>query len=707
MRPTKIKFLFALTLGMSLSSCGQNTSSTKDKESDMYTNALIHETSPYLLQHAHNPVNWYPWGEVALTKAKEENKMLLISIGYAACHWCHVMEHESYEDTVVAKIMNEHFICIKVDREERPDVDQVYMNAAYLINGSGGWPLNALAMPDGRPFFAGTYFPKSNWIKLLEYFTDLYKNEKSKLEEQADNVSKGIRDMDHVPLNDKQVAFSIHDFDEMFNTFEQRIDKDKGGTTGGMKFPMPSSWEFLLHYNYLRGKPNALKSVETTLKHMALGGIYDQLGGGFSRYATDVDWHVPHFEKMLYDNGQLVSLYSHAFQVTGNPLYKRVVFETLAFVHRELTSPEGGFYSSLDADSEGEEGKFYVWTHKEVEEVLGDDAAIFEDYFGISKNGNWEEGKNIPDINYGSGHTSKKSDIGNEELEKKLLSMKERLLHARDKRVRPHTDDKILTSWNSIMAKGYIEAYKAFGDETFLEAAKKNIDFLITNVAGTSGVLYRNYKNGSATIPGFLDDYAFLISALIDLYQVTFEHQYLKKASILAEYVEKHFFDKTTGMFFYTDVQYSDLIARKMEVSDNVIPASNSEMAKNLLVLSLYFENNLYQIQSEQMLKNVIIDVKKSPGFYSNWAQLMALHLKTPYEIAIVGKQWKQKLITFNRSYLPECIFLGGDSEGDLALLQNKLVDQKTMIYVCENKTCQLPVEEVEDALKQIKIYDR
>ncbi len=673
----------------------------------MYTNALINETSPYLLQHAHNPVNWYPWGEVALNKAKEENKMLLISVGYAACHWCHVMEHESYEDTAVAKIMNDHFICIKVDREERPDVDQVYMNAAYLINGSGGWPLNALAMPDGRPFFAGTYFPKANWIKLLEYFTDLYKNEKSKIEEQADNVSKSIRDIDHVPLNDKQVIFSIHDVDEMFKTFETRIDRDKGGTTGGMKFPMPSNWEFLLHYNYLRGNSDALKSVETTLQNMAMGGIYDQLGGGFSRYATDADWHVPHFEKMLYDNGQLVSLYSHAFQVTKNSLYKRVVFETLAFVNRELTSPEGGFYSSLDADSEGEEGKFYVWTKKEVDEVLGDDAAIFEDYFGISKNGNWEEGKNIPDINFGSGHTSKKFNIGNEELEKKILLLKEKLLNARQRRIRPHTDDKILTSWNAIMAKGYIEAYKAFGDETFLEAAKNNINFLLANILGTDNGLYRNYKNGRATIPAFLDDYAFLISALIDLYQVTFEHKYLQKAESLTDYVERHFFDKSTGMFFYTDDQHSDLIARKMEVSDNVIPSSNSEMAKNLLILSLYFEKNLYQVQSEQMLKNVIVDVKKNPGYYSNWAQLMALHLKMPYEIAIVGKQWQQKLIDFHKSYLPECIFLGGATEGELALLQNKLIDQKTMIYVCENKTCQLPVEDVNTALKQIKVINR
>ncbi|HEX7457809.1 MAG TPA: DUF255 domain-containing protein, partial [Ginsengibacter sp.] len=307
----------------------------------MYTNALIHETSPYLLQHAHNPVDWYPWGDEALNKAKKENKMLLISVGYAACHWCHVMEHESYEDTVVANIMNKNFVCIKVDREERPDVDQVYMNAAYLINGNGGWPLNALAMPDGKPFFAGTYFPKDKWIKLLEYFSDLYKNQKQKLEDQATNVSKGINDIENVPKNNSSVSFSESTMDAMFSTLSQRIDMDKGGTKGSMKFPMPSISEYLLQYHYLSRNLNALKAVEITLQHMAFGGIYDQVGGGFSRYATDPDWHAPHFEKMLYDNAQLVSLYSHAFQLTKNPLYKRIVYETIAFVKRELTSPEG------------------------------------------------------------------------------------------------------------------------------------------------------------------------------------------------------------------------------------------------------------------------------------------------------------------------------------------------------------------------------
>ena len=669
----------------------------------MYTNALINETSPYLLQHAHNPVNWYPWGDAALAKAKKENKMLLISVGYAACHWCHVMEHESYEDTAVAKIMNEHFVCIKVDREERPDVDQVYMNAAYLINGSGGWPLNALAMPDGRPFFAGTYFPKENWIKLLEYFSDLYKNEKQKLEEQANNVSKGIHDIENVPLNNSQVHFNMEMIDDMVSTFAQRIDKDKGGTKGAMKFPLPSNWEFLLQYNYLSGNSDALKYVETTLNQMAQGGIYDQIGGGFSRYATDARWHAPHFEKMLYDNAQLVSLYSHAFQVTKNPLYKRIVYETLDFINRELSSPEGGFYSSLDADSEGEEGKFYVWAEKEINDILEKDAPLFNDYFGITEKGNWEHAKNIPDMNFGNDNTAKKYNLSFDAFEKKITALKQKLFVAREKRIRPHTDDKILTSWNALMAKGFIDAYRAFGDDAFLNIAKKNISFLLKNIISADNGLYRNYKNGKATIPAFLDDYAFLISTLIAYYEVSFEETYLQKANSLTQYTEQHFFDKSSGMFFYTDDQHSNLIARKMEVTDNVIPSSNSEMAKNLLFLGIYFENENYETQSEQLIKNVIEDVKKNLGYYSNWAQVMALQLKPPYEIAVVGNEWRNKLVEFHKHYLPQSVFLGGNTEGSLALLQNKLTEGKTMIYVCENKTCQRPVEEVDEALKQVK----
>ena len=666
-------------------------------------NSLINETSPYLLQHAHNPVNWYAWGDTALTKARQENKMLLISIGYAACHWCHVMEHECFENEEVAKVMNEHYVCIKVDREERPDVDQIYMNAALLINGNGGWPLNALAMPDGQPFFAGTYFPKDNWVRLLNYFADIYQTERSKLEEQATNVSKGIRDIEHIPLNTATELFDKADIEMLFSNFQKKIDLEKGGTKGAMKFPMPSIWEYLLQYHYFSGNTDALKAVEITLNNMAYGGIYDQVGGGFARYATDPNWHVPHFEKMLYDNAQLVSLYSHAFQVTKNPLYKRVVYESLEFVQRELTSPEGGFYSSLDADSEGEEGKYYVWSDKEIESILQEDASLYCEYYGITRQGNWEHGKNIPDINYGNKASIETYSLSEKELNKQLILLNKKLLAGREKRVRPATDDKILTGWNALMATGFIDAYQAFQEKKYLEFAKQNIDFLLKKICNSDHSLFRNYKNGRATIFAFLDDYAFLISALIKYYQATFDEFYLKKANQLTQYVEAHFFDKNTGMFLYTDDQHSDLIARKMEVTDNVIASSNSEMAKNLFLSGMYFENDSYTEQYIQMVKNVSDDIKKNVQYYSNWAQALLFQVYSIYEIAIVGENYKEKLIEFQKSYHPDLLYSGGDGGNmNIPLLSDKLVAGKTMIYVCKNKTCGMPVQDVADALLQI-----
>jgi uncharacterized protein YyaL (SSP411 family) len=405
---------------------------------------------------------------------------------------------------------------------------------------------------------------------------------------------------------------------------------------------------------------------------------------------------------MLYDNAQLVSLYSHAYQVTKNPLYKKIVYETIGFVQRELTSPSGGFYSSLDADSEGMEGKYYVWEKSEINHILGKDAGLFNDYFGITDQGNWENGENILDINSGSAGVQNKYELTNEQLLKKINSLNQILFQKRNERVRPATDDKILTSWNALMVKGLTDAYRVFGDENFFKMAKTNIDFLLKNIVLKNGGIYRNYKNGKASINAFLDDYAFLINALINFYQISFDESYLEKANELTQCVQTHFFNETTGMYFYTDSQYSDLIARKMEIADNVIPSSNSEMAKNLLLLSLYFDDSNYESQSIQMVKNVSDDIQKNPAYYSNWAQVMALQIKPPYEVAIVGKKWKEKLAAFQNYYLPNAVYLGGENEGKLPLLENKLLEGKTMIYVCENKTCQRPVEHVSEALQQV-----
>ena len=668
-----------------------------------YTNELIDESSPYLLQHAHNPVNWYPWGDKALKKAKDENKMLIISIGYSACHWCHVMEQESYEDAAVARIMNEYFVSIKVDREERPDIDQIYMNAAYLTTGSGGWPLNVLALPDGKPFFAGTYFPKNNWIKVLNYFIDIQSKDPSSLTDQADKITHGIKSADNVVFSREKTILTTKMLDDIFNSSKLHIDFIKGGVGQAPKFPMPSVWEYLLHYYSLSNAPDALKAVTSTLDNIAAGGIYDHIGGGFSRYSTDEYWHVPHFEKMLYDNAQLVSLYAHAWQLTKNPQYKKIVYETLEFIENELTSPEGGFYSSLDADSEGEEGRFYVWTKDEVESVLGKEAPLFIDYFNITKPGNWEGDKNILFRETTDDEFLLKYNIGPEELQKKIFQSRETLMKVRNKRVRPGLDDKILTSWNALMLKGYVDAYRASGEDKFLKAALKNADFLNLNSIDTNNGMTRNYKNGKSSVAGMLDDYSFTISAFIDLYQATFDEKWLFKANDLTDYTILHFFDTSSGMFYYTPDNHSDLIARKMEISDNVIPSSNSEMANNLFLLGNYFNNEGFIQKAQQMLKNVQKDLQQNIFYYSNWGLLGIHFIKPLNEVAIVGTDWDTIRKTLDKNYLPDAIYLGGKDEGTLNLLKNKLVPGQTTIYVCVSKACKIPVTEAEKALAQIK----
>ncbi|MEO7307286.1 MAG: thioredoxin domain-containing protein [Ferruginibacter sp.] len=673
-----------------------------------YTNELIRESSPYLLQHAHNPVNWYPWGEKALQKARAENKMLIISIGYAACHWCHVMEHESFEDVEVAKVMNEHFICIKVDREERPDVDQVYMTAAQLISGSGGWPLNALALADGKPFYAGTYFPKNNWIQLMEFFIDLKKKEPAKLEKSAEQVTNGIHATEHVVLKETGKIFSLADLDKQFGSMKLNLDLKKGGPNRAPKFPMPSVWEYLLHYNYLSKNEEALQAVTVTLDNMALGGIYDHLEGGFARYSTDINWHVPHFEKMLYDNSQLVSLYTHAYQRTKKGLYKKVVHETLDFVEHELTSPEGGFYSSLDADSEGVEGKYYVWTKAEVDEELGNDAEVFSTYYNITADGNWEHGNSILLRNETDETIAENYGLTIEALKTIIDKSKAKLMQVRSTRIKPGLDDKILSSWNALMLKGYTQAYRVFGDEAFLNVATRNADFLLQHAIAANGEMTRNYKNGKSSINALLDDYAFTIAAFIELYQATFDEKWLIEADKIMNYTLEHFFDPASNMFFYTHNKYADLISRKMELSDNVIPSSNSEMGKNLFLLGHFLSNDNYISKAKQMMINVAEDAERNIYFYSNWGILQAWFTSPLYEIAITGNACVTRRQEFDQHYLPHVIFLGAQKESKLALLENKLIphgalgEGQTTMYVCRDKSCELPVVEVDKALQQI-----
>ncbi|MBC7629649.1 thioredoxin domain-containing protein [Ferruginibacter sp.] len=698
----RIHLIISLAVILTNSSCGQTGDKKTGEEKQSFSNHLIHESSPYLLMHAHNPVNWYPWGQEAFDKAKKENKPVIISIGYAACHWCHVMEKESYSDTAVARLMNENFVAIKVDREERPDVDQVYMNAAQLINGNGGWPLNAIALPDGRPIYAATYFPKKDWMSLLKQMLTFVKQNPEKAEQQAEAVAKGIRGSELVKVNTSKPEYKLTDLNSVFNNWKKNIDFINGGNNGAPKFPMPVGSQFLLQYYFLTKNEEALKAVKITLNKMAAGGIYDHVGGGFARYSTDAVWKVPHFEKMLYDNAQLTSLYASAYQLTKDPLYKNVVYETLEFIGRELTSPEGGFYSSLDADSDGEEGRFYVWTKDEIKKILGDDAALAIDYFNVTEKGNWEGGKNIL-YQLGDDNTiAKKYNITSLELSKRITGVKKILLAERAKRIRPGLDDKILTAWNALMIKGYTDAYRVFGEQRFLDAALKNAAFILKNAQSNDNRLNRNFKNGKSSINAFLDDYAFTIDAFIALYQSTFDEKWLKEAHHLLEYTLAHFYDAKSGMFYYTSDKDPALIARKMEIADNVIPSSNSAMAKNLFMLGEYFYKDDYIHKASAMLNNVKQDAVNGNAYYANWDILMAWLAAEPFEVAIVGNDYASKRKEIDTHYLPNIFLSGGNSEGSLSLLEGKLVPGKTTIYVCRNKSCKLPTTEVSKAVEQI-----
>jgi uncharacterized protein YyaL (SSP411 family) len=686
-------------------SCGQEKTNKKklsNNDTHKFTNLLINQSSPYLLQHAHNPVNWYPWGKEALDKAKSENKLIIISIGYAACHWCHVMEHESFEDLEVAKYMNDNFIAIKIDREERPDIDQIYMNAVQILTGSGGWPLNVIALPDGRPLYGGTYFPKSEWMSMLSQVSKFAKENPKKAEQQAKSLTEGVKSSELIYAVPEKLSFKIEDLNTIFNNWKKEIDFKNGGQNRAPKFPLPVGYQFLLHYNYLTKNKDALNAVTVTLNKMADGGIYDQVGGGFARYSTDVLWKVPHFEKMIYDNSQLVSLYSSAYQKTKNPYYKTIVYETLNFIERDLTSKDGAFYSSLDADSEGEEGVFYVWNKTELQKLLGKDFDLISDYYNVTNGGNWEKNNNILYKTKSDKSIAKKYKITEKELLLKVLDAKKILLNERNKRIHPALDDKILTAWNGLMLKGYVDAYRVFDDEVFLNVALKNAEFILKKIKKKDSRLDRKYKNGKSSINGFLDDYAFTIDAFIGLYQATFNEKWLLEAQQLTDYSISHFYDNKSGMFFYTSDLDPSLIARKMEISDSVIPSSNSQMAKNLFILGQYFYNDDYINKSKQMLTNVKEDALISKAYYANWDILMAWFASEPYEIAIVGNDYLKKRKEFDTYYLPNVFLSGGKKEGTLTLLENKYIEGQTTIYACQNKMCKLPETKVKNVVLQI-----
>lgn len=665
-------------------------------------NRLANSASPYLLQHAHNPVDWYPWGAEALQKAKDEDKLILVSIGYSACHWCHVMEHESFEDEKVAAVMNEYFICIKVDREERPDVDQIYMSAVQLMTGRGGWPLNCICLPDQRPIYGGTYFRKNDWVSLLFNLADFYKQKPQEAEEYAVKLTEGIQQYESVQFVDIQPEYKKEDLKDILENWQRYFDKIEGGIGTSPKFPMPNNWQFLMRYAHLMKDESIAQQVKLTLHKMAFGGIYDHIGGGFARYSVDERWHVPHFEKMLYDNAQLVSLYAEAAVWQFDPLYSQIADETITFIKRELTSPDGGFYSALDADSEGVEGKFYTFTKEQIEEILGEDAELFCIYYHVTDDGNWEEeNTNVFFRKESDDRLAKKLGLSTDELISKINLSRNKMLAARSKRIRPGLDYKILTSWNGLMLKGLCDAYRAFNRTEYLELALKNAQFLINNMVTMGHRLNRIYKeNSDGRGEAFLDDYANVIDAFIALYEVTFDEQWLHIATKLTDQAITHYYDADKGIFFYTADDDEQLIARKAEIMDSVTPASNSVMAHNLKMLGLLFDNERYINISAQLLRNVFPQIAKYGSSYSNWCMLLLNEVFGMNEIAITGRESEQFRMKMEKNYIPNKIILGG-KKGSLPLLLDKFA-ATTRIFICKDKTCGLPSENIEEALKQI-----
>ena len=668
-------------------------------------NNLINSQSPYLLQHAYNPVNWYPWGEEALNRSKEENKPILVSIGYSSCHWCHVMEHESFEDEETAQLMNEHFICIKIDREERPDLDNIYMDAIHVMGLQGGWPLNVFLMPNQKPFYGGTYFPNKNWKALLKNIGEAFQLHHDQLMDSAEGFGRTLsaNELEKYGLNNDGEKLTPSLLSEGVSQLMKNFDADWGGLKRSPKFPMPAIWAFLLDYALLQKNQQLQEKVYFTLKKIGMGGIYDHLAGGFARYSVDGEWFAPHFEKMLYDNGQLLTLYAKAHQATGEDFYREKIEETVAWLENEMLQEEGGFYAALDADSEGKEGKFYIWTKAELEGLIGEDLGWFSELYNIKAEGNWEDGSNILFQTKAYDDIAKKYAFPADEFKAKLEEIKGKLLNARAKRIRPGLDDKIISGWNGLMITGLCQAYWATFDPKTLELALRNGEFLLAKMM-EEGQLYRTYKNGLAYTPAFLEDYAAVIQAFVQLYQVQFDPKWLQKAKQLADYTLEHFHDASDGFFYFNNPDAEKLIANKKELFDNVIPSSNSMMARNLHQLSLYFYNDQYSEISQNMLGHIKSMLSQDIGFLANWAILYLEQMVPTAEVAVSGRKAKEQAQLIRKNYYPNMVLAASEEPADLPpLLQDKAADSagNALIYVCFDKVCQKPVATVKEAVKQ------
>ncbi|MEO5681261.1 MAG: thioredoxin domain-containing protein [Chitinophagaceae bacterium] len=667
------------------------------------SNHLSAASSPYLKQHADNPVNWYEWGSEAMQRAKRENKPLLISIGYASCHWCHQMAKESFMDTAVARFMNQNFICIKVDREERPDIDNVYSNACQLISGNAGWPLNAFALPDGKPFFAGTYYSRQGWLSLLKQIDAAYKTQNKKVLLQAQALSNGIAQQEFAVLSDSAGnGFDKTAYQHLFSNIYPKMDLSAGGLKGMPKFPAPALIEFLLQYHFLTHNKSALDAATTTLNKMALGGVYDQVGGGFTRYATDSLWRIPHFEKMLYANAQLISIYAHAYQVTGDEFFKKIAQEITGFIQRDLTNISGGYSSSVNADTKDGEGSFYTWTAPEFAAVLPANNRLTL-FYNISSNGNWKAKKNILYALASPLQFACANGIDPVGFNAELSMANKALLDVRNKRAKPTIDDKVLTSWNALLLEGFADVYTAFGEKHYLELALDNARFLEKRIC-SDGKLYRTYHEGKEHLEGFLDDYALLAKAYIKLYQITFDIHWLNCAKLIAHYAIKNFYEPKSGMFYYSAVLSDSSLVRKLELADNVMPSSNAVMAGVLYKLGVYFDDETYRVFSKKMLAKMsgqLSDGKTE--FYGAWCFLAGLFSYGSNEVAIMGKNALTKNVLLQQSYLPASVFMGSAAAANLPFLEGKTLGSETLIYICKNGTCKRPVPEIAAALEELK----
>lgn len=680
-------------------------------------NKLISETSPYLLQHAHNPVHWYPWGEEALQRALQEDKPILVSIGYAACHWCHVMERESFENEATAAIMNEHFINIKIDREERPDLDHIYMDAVQAMTGAGGWPLNVFLTPDKKPFYGGTYFPpvqaysRPSWTDVLLSLSDAFHKKREEIETQADNLvqhisqSAQIGQQPGLELNiPREELFTKAQCDTICENILKQADTSWGGFGRAPKFPQTFTIAYLLRHHHAWHHPEALQQALLSLDKMLQGGLYDQLGGGFARYSTDEKWLAPHFEKMLYDNALLIDVLCDAYQLTRNDVYAQTIKDTLTYITREMTSPEGGFYAALDADSEGVEGKFYTWSKAEIHHILGEQATPFCEYYDVSEHGNWEE-QNILWVQKPLLEFAAEKGYDAAILGAMLKGCREKLLAVRANRIRPGLDDKILLGWNAMMVHACCKAYGALGIEEYREMAIRNMDFCLANFRETEGgqAFYHTWKNNQAKYPAFLDDYACLISALIALQEITGNTTYLYQARDIATFVTTHFSDENQLFFYYTIEDQGDVIVRKKEIYDGAVPSGNAIMIQNLWYLSVVFDHKEWADRSIAAVSSLSQTVVRYPTSFGVWASQLLQFVKGTPELAVVGKDFKEKMQETQKWFIPYRILIGAEKNiSDIPLLTDREKENETLVYLCKDYHCIKPVYYIEEIINLI-----